>query len=84
MRTHDYEQAASRLEMVVIVRPERPQGHFDLARARAYLGDRKRTMAALQQAVTAGFKDVTRINEEKAFDKLRSDPAFTAIVESLR
>ena len=82
-RNHDYETAASVLEMAVLLRPERVQAHFDLARARAQLGDKKRAIAALQQAVAAGFKDTTRLNEEKAFDRMRADPAFIAIVSTM-
>ena len=83
LRSRDYETAASVLEMVVLLRPERAQAHFDLARARAQLGDKKRAIAALQQAAAVGFKDTTRLKEEKAFDRLRSDPAFVAIVGTM-
>jgi poly(3-hydroxybutyrate) depolymerase len=84
MRNHEYEHAATLLEMVVLLRPERPQGHFELARARAQLGDKKRAVLALQQAIAAGFTDATRVRDEKAFDKLRSDSAFLSAIGGLK
>jgi predicted esterase len=84
LRQDDFAAAVPWLEMAVLVRPERTQAHFDLARARASLGDRKRAIAALQQAVTAGFRDAARVKAEKAFDKLRTDPEFVAVVETIK
>ena len=83
MRAHDYDTAASLLEMVVLVRPERAQAHFDLARARAELGDRRRAIVALQEAVTRGFKDPARLRDEKAFEKLKKESEFVALVAML-
>jgi hypothetical protein len=82
-RANDHETAASLLEMVTLLRPERAQGHFDLARARASQGDRKRALVSLRQAIDLGFKDRARIDQEKAFEKLRKDPAFVTMLASL-
>ena len=71
------------LEAVVLLRPERAQGYFDLARARAFLGEKKRALAALQQALAAGFKDRARIEGEKAFEKWRGDPELAALLAGL-
>lgn len=80
MRDQEYAAAADLLEMAGLVRPERAQTHFELARARGTLGDRKRALAALQAAVTAGFNDAARLRAEPAFAKFRDDPAFTALL----
>lgn len=83
MREQEYLQAAGLLEMATLLRPERTQSWFELARARAHLRDKKATVAALQQAVAAGFTDAERVRGEKAFDFLRSDAAFVAVVEGM-
>lgn len=83
MRSQDFPAAADLLEMAVLVRPERPQNHYELARARGELGDRKRALAALQAAVAAGFRDAARLRTEKAFTKLRQEPEFTALLAKL-
>jgi predicted esterase len=84
LRNSDYAEASSFLEMAALLRPERPQTHYDLARARAALGDRKRAIAALQQAVAAGFNDANRVRDEKAFDRIRHDAEFVAVVSALK
>lgn len=83
-RENDHERAASLLELAVRLRPERTRVYLDLARARALQGDRKATLAALERAAAAGFKDATAVEREKAFDRWRSEPAFQAVLERLR
>jgi len=84
MRTESYADAVPLLEMMTLLRPERPQAFFDLARCQAYRGDKKRAVAALQQAVAAGFKDAARIEGEKVFATLRTEPAFLDLVGAMR
>ena len=84
MRANDYETAVPLLEMVAVLRPERTQGHIELARARALLGDKKQAIAALEAAVAAGFKDAARLEQEKDFEKLRKEPAFAALLARLK
>ncbi len=79
-RQGDYEQASSVLELAVLLRPEAAQSHFELARARANLGDRKGTLAALGRAITEGFADTLRLDQEPAFRRWKNDPAFAALV----
>jgi predicted esterase len=83
-RENDHERAASLLELAVRLRPERTRSYLDLARARALQGDKKATLAALERAAAAGFKDTSAVEREKAFDRWRSDAAFKAVLEKLR
>lgn len=83
-RENDFERAAALLDMAVRLRPERTRVYLDLARARALLGDRKATLAALERAAAAGFRDAPAVEREKAFDRWRSDAAFKAVLEKLR
>jgi len=83
MREREHAAAADLLEMAVLIRPERPQAHFELARARGTLGDRKRALAALEAAVAAGFQDAARLRTEPAFAKLRQDTAFLALLAKM-
>lgn len=80
----DYETAASLLEMGVAIRPEQTRNYFDLARARALGGDRKRALEALQQAAEKGFSEAARVEDEGAFAKLKSDPAWPALLAKMR
>ena len=80
----DYEIAGSFLEMAVAIRPEATRNYFDLARARALGGDKKRALAALQQAAEKGFSDAARVEDEGAFGKLKADPAWPELLAKMR
>lgn len=79
MRAGDYLSSEPLLEMMILIRPDRSQAYFDLARCRAHRGDRKRALANLEQAVAVGFSDRTRLREEPEFASLRSDPSFARL-----
>ncbi len=72
----EYASAAGMLEMMAALRPGQSRTYYDLARARALDGDRKRALAALKQAVEAGYGDRPRVQAEPAFKKLAGDAAF--------
>lgn len=84
LRSGEYAPAEPVLEMMILMRPERPQAYFDLARCRARRGDRKRALVALEQAVAAGFSDRARVQQEAAFESLRADPAFLRLAEAIQ
>lgn len=79
----DYPAAAERLEMQVALRPGEPRTYYDLARARAFDGDKPRALAALRQALAAGFRDGTRAEAEPAFRKLGRDPGFHELLVAM-
>jgi hypothetical protein len=80
----DYVEAADLLEVLVELRPGQTRTLYDLARARAGMGDRKRALEVLQLAADAGFADVPRVEAEKLFAKMRNDPAYAAALAKIR
>ncbi len=80
----DGNTAARLLEMAVAIHPERSRNYFDLARARALDGDKKRALEALQQAADTGFSETARAESEPAFAKIKGEPAFQAALEKIR
>jgi predicted esterase len=80
----DYADAARLLETAIAIRPEQTRNYFDLARARALDGDRKRALEVLQQAAGKGFSDAARIEDDGAFAKLKTDPAWPALLARVR
>ncbi len=80
----DYVEAADLLEVLVELRPGQTRTLYDLARARAGMGDKKRALAVLQQAADAGFADGPRVEAEKLFAKMRNDPAYVAALAKIR
>lgn len=84
LRSGEYAPAEPVLEMMILLRPERPQPYFDLARCRARRGDKKRALVALEQAVAAGLGERARVQQEPAFESLKSDPAFVKLVDAIK
>ncbi len=80
----DYGTAAGLLDMAIALRPEQTRNYFELARVRALDGDQVRAFAALQLAAENGFADVKRVEDEKAFAKLKFDPAWPALLAKVR
>jgi len=80
----DYVEAAELLEMLVEFRPGQARGLYDLARARAGAGDRKKALLALTQAGEAGLSDAARVEADPLFKKLLNEPAFQAALSKIR
>jgi predicted TPR repeat methyltransferase len=80
----DYAEAAALLEMLLEFRPGQTRTLFDLARARAGAGERKKALEAISQAAEAGFSDVGRAEGEKLFAKIRGEAAFQAALTKMR
>ena len=47
-------------------------------------GNKKKALAALQQAAGAGFKDGVRVGQEAAFAGMRKDAAFQELLKAMR
>ncbi len=81
---NEFSEAAKWAEIVTMLQPDRPQNWYELARLRALDKSKPATIAALQQAVTVGFKDRAKIDGDKAFDLVRSTPEFQAVIGSIK
>ena len=80
----DYPKAAGMLEMADALRPGQTRTLYDLARARALLGENEPALVALEKAVGAGFDDADRVEKEPDFAKLRRAPRFKALLVKMR
>jgi hypothetical protein len=60
--------------------PKDPAIHYELARAEALAGNRGKALDAIEQAVKAGLADALRALEDPAFDAIRDDDRFAALV----
>jgi predicted esterase len=84
LEAREYAQVVPMLELMAALRPERAQTFFDLARAYALHGDRKKAAAALKQAAATGFKDAARVAAEPAFAPLHTDAAYQAVLAAMK
>ncbi len=80
----DFERAAYYLSLAVQIDNASPVSWYLTAEAHAHLREPRQALAALSRAVDVGFRDLASLEADPAFRQLRSDPRYTAIVESLR
>jgi len=80
----EFVDAAGLLEMAVALRPGQARTLYELARARAFGGEKAKALDALRQAAAAGFSDAARVESEPAFAKLKGDAAFQAQLAGIR
>jgi eukaryotic-like serine/threonine-protein kinase len=53
---------------------------FDLARLHAMIGNREQALAGLEQALDADFTGLSLLKVDQAWDSVRADPRFAAVV----
>src|SRR5437867_11816164 len=60
------------------------EGRWAKARAYAFLGDRERTLANLQESFSRSEGAIPYINVNRDFDFVRDDPRFLAIIRTMK
>lgn len=85
----NYAEAADlyQKQLAATFRGTNPEPHYNLARARALMGDAEQTfsvLAVLEEALEKGFDDADRLESDAAFATLRQDERFGRIVEKAR
>lgn len=80
----DLEAAAVAHERAAAFPAQRPRALYNLACARALLGQSDAALAALDQAVEAGFRDAGSLAGDEDLASLRGEPRFQALVDRLR
>jgi dienelactone hydrolase len=81
MSQHQYSDAARYASIAVLVRPENGGAWFTLAVARAALGDTRRSLEALEQALAHGFRARDRIESEPLLDKVRRKKKYAELMK---
>lgn len=79
-----YGAAAASLEIAALIRTESAGVYFNLARAYALSGDKKKALEALKTAVAKGFADVEAVEKNEAFATLREEAKFHKLLEGLK
>jgi dienelactone hydrolase len=72
------------LSLAVMIDDSWPVTWYMRAQVQARMDAPRPALAALQRAIDAGFRDLTLVEADESFRKLRGDPGFAAIVELLR
>ncbi|MBA3322819.1 MAG: hypothetical protein H0T45_15415 [Pyrinomonadaceae bacterium] len=83
-RSQDAALMATTLEIAAEIAPDNAQVQYELACAYALNADKKKALAALKRAIEKGFKDVAALTGDRAFDSLRAEDEYKALVEKLK
>lgn len=68
-------------ELLLVIAPENPFAHYQMARRYAAKNMPKKSLEHLERVLTLGWNDIEFIRNTKEFSKLRLDPAFIALLE---
>lgn len=82
-RGKDFRLALSYFQIAAEVAPGSPQIFYDLAVLYIRDGQKDRALDALRRAVANGFSDIQRIENNPTFERLRKEPAYRKIIESV-
>jgi dienelactone hydrolase len=80
----EYHAALSYFQIQAAIHPESPAIQYRIAVTCGRACDRKSALEALKNAADKGFSDISRIEQETGFEKLRNDPRFGQILEVVR
>lgn len=75
----EHARAALALELATRLRDDNPRVWYNLACARARLGQSKKALDALERAVTEGFADRDRLSRDPDLESLHDEPRFRAL-----
>ena len=81
MSQRQYSDAARYASVAVLVRPENGNAWLTLAVARAALGDTKRSLEALEQALAHGFRARDLIESEPLLEKVRREKKYAELMK---
>jgi predicted esterase len=84
LRRVEFARADYYLSLAVQIDDESPVTWYMRAQTYAGLLAPHKAIDALTRAVGAGFRDLTLLEADPAFRRLRADPAFVAVVDLLR
>lgn len=79
-----YDVALANLEVAALIVPDSWRIPFEMARAFSMIGEKKKAILSLQNAIEKGLTDPTVIEDQKDFANIRNEGAFRLTVERLR
>lgn len=68
-------------ELLLVIAPENPFVHYQLARRYAVKDMPQKCLGHLEKVLALGWNDTDYIRNTKEFSKLKTDPAFIALLE---
>jgi tetratricopeptide (TPR) repeat protein len=83
LRKNDYATALTNLQLAKEVDPRNANAAYEIARIYALKRQKKSALQSLEEAVSLGFKDVSRLKAEEAFSEIINDPRYQKLLASI-
>jgi pimeloyl-ACP methyl ester carboxylesterase len=83
LRAGKYDAAIADLSIDAALLPDNWAIQYNLCRAYAMKGDRKRALQSLDKAIQKGFSNPAELERNRELDPLRDDPEFKRLLRSL-
>jgi len=83
LRKNDYTTALTNLQLAKEVDPKNANAAYEIARIYALKRQKKSALQSLEEAVSLGFRDVSRLKAEEAFSEITNDPRYQKLVASI-
>ncbi len=83
-QTKRYELAVSHLNVETQIMPNDFRVFYQLARAYALTGEKKKALEALKKAIQKGFAGVEQLEKSADFESLRAESAYQKLITELR
>jgi len=82
LMTKDYARAAALLDTAIAVGPVEPEMYYDRACVHVLQGDVKAGLAALETALSAGYRNWEWMDKDPDLAAVRSNPEFVALLKT--
>jgi tetratricopeptide (TPR) repeat protein len=79
----NYSDALTNYQLAREIDPGNYNLTYEIARVFALKGERKSALQALKEAVSLGFKDLSRLKSEEAFASLQGEARFHSLITSI-
>jgi dienelactone hydrolase len=83
LRSSNYTQALANFQLAKEVDPKNSNTAFEIARVYALNRQKKPALQSLEEAVSLGFKDVSRLKAEAAFSSLSDEPRYQKLLAAM-
>jgi tetratricopeptide (TPR) repeat protein len=83
LRSGDYNSALTNYELAHEADPKNANLAYEIARVYALKRQKKSALQSLEEAVSLGFKDLSRLKSEEAFASLTHDPRYQKLIATM-
>lgn len=83
-RDQKYDQVVANCQLLANLVNDNPLAHFNLACAFAQVGNKKKALSSLKDAIKRGFNDRAAIDNSRSLDTIRNESDFKKIIDNIK